>query len=161
MLEALGLGFAILALVGWALAMWHHLSRSDGSIASQAADAIFLSLLFTMLFSGALIAVLFRWGSSWGALTLTPYALSLLRGRPAVDLIADMPFLVQLHVFAAFATVALLPATRIAPILAAGFSRAVRVMSTLVRSSIEPFRRPLETLVQRLNLASRIWPEED
>jgi nitrate reductase gamma subunit len=141
--------------------MWQHLARSDGSIARQAADAAFLSLLFMLLLSGSLIAVLFRWGSSWGVLTLTPYASSLLRGRPAVGLIADMPFLVQLHVFTAFAIVALLPATRIAPILIAGLSRGLRVMSNLLRTSIEPFGGAVEKMARRLNPASRIWPEED
>src|SRR5215475_6983415 len=64
-MEAFGFGAGLLALGGWLIMMFRHLARTHGTIARQAADAVFLSLLFTTLVSGSLTAVLYRWGSSW------------------------------------------------------------------------------------------------
>jgi nitrate reductase gamma subunit len=62
--ETLGFVLGLLALGGWAVTMWRHLRQSDGTPARQAADSVVLSVLFTVLLSGSLIAALFRWGSS-------------------------------------------------------------------------------------------------
>src|SRR5215471_188095 len=127
-LEILGFGAGLSALGGWALLTWRHVRQSDASTGRQAADAVFLSLLFTTLLSGSLTAILFRWGSSWGVITVTPYVVSLFRGQPAVELVAGLPFLVRLHVFSAFATLAALPATRLGPLLIVGLSRGLQLV---------------------------------
>jgi len=67
-LEIYAFGAGLAALAGWALLAWRHLRQSDASIGRQAAEAVFLSLLFTTLLSGSLTAILFRWGSSWGVI---------------------------------------------------------------------------------------------
>ena len=160
-LEILGFGAGLSALAGWALVTWRHVKQSDASIGSQAADAIFLSLLFTTLFSGSLTAILFRWGSSWGVITLTPYVVSLLHGRPAVGLVAGLPFLVRLHVFSAFATLAALPATRLAPVLTGGLRRGLRLTLSPVQVLADSVSRIANVVARRLDPAIWIWPEED
>lgn len=160
-LEILGFGAGLSALGGWALLTWRHVGQSDASIGRQAADAVFLSLLFTMLLSGSLTAILFRWGSSWGVITLTPYMVSLLHGRPAVELVAGLPFLVRLHVFSAFATLAALPATRLGPILIVGLSRGLRLILSPIQVLANSASRMVEVVVQRLNPSIWIWPEDD
>jgi len=120
---------------------------------------LFLSLLFTTLLSGSLTAVLLRWGSEWGAATLAPYTLSLLRGRPAVALAIGMPFLVRLHVFSAFATLALFPATDAASALVAALSRGGRWISTPAYRLFDLGRKPVRIAARRLNPAIWIWPE--
>ena len=160
-LEILGFGAGLSALGGWTLLTWRHVKQSDASIESQAADAFFLSLLFTTLFSGSLTAVLFRWGSSWGVITLTPYVVSLLRGRPAVDLVAGLPFLVRLHVFSAFATLAALPATRLGPVLIVGLRRGLRLTLSPVQVLTDSASKIAEVVARRLDPAIWIWPEED
>jgi len=120
-----------------------------------------VSLLFTTLLSGSLTAILFRWGSSWGVITLTPYIMSLLRGRPAVELVAGLPFLVRLHVFSAFATLAALPATRLAPVLIVGLSRGLRLISAPVQVLAYSASKIVEVVARRLNPAIWIWPEDD
>jgi nitrate reductase gamma subunit len=159
--EALAFGVGLSALAGWARAMWQHLRASDGSIALQAGDALFLSLLFGTLLSGSLAAILFRWGSSWGVLTLTPYVGSLVSGRPVAGLATGMPFLVRLHVFTAFATLAAFPATRFASALLSVISRGLAwTLSPVHRLADSVFGR-IEVVTRRLNPAIWLWPEED
>src|SRR5215475_13729281 len=160
-LEILGFGAGLSALAGWALVTWRHVKQSDASIGSQAADAIFLSLLFTTLFSGSLTAILFRWGSTRGVITLTPYVVSLLHGRPAVDLVAGLPFLVRLHVFSAFATLAALPATRMGPLLIVGLRRGIRLIWSPVQVLSDSVSKRADVVARRLDPAIWIWPEED
>jgi nitrate reductase gamma subunit len=158
-LEILGFGVGLSALGGWALLTWRHVRQSDASIGRQAADAVFLSLLFTTLLSGSLTAILFRWGSSWGVITVTPYGVSLLHGRPAVNLIAGLPFLVRLHVFSAFATFAALPATRLGPVLIVGLRRGLRLILSPVQVLAASVSKIAEAVVRQLDPS--IWPEDD
>lgn len=157
LLEISAVVIGVAALAGWALVTWRHLERSNGPIARQAADAAFYALLFTVLLSGSLTAILFRWGSTWGVQTLTPYALSLVHGRPAVGLIVNLPYLVRLHVFASFASLALFPATSLARSPIAVFRRGLERVLTPVHGLVD-FTVKAGT---RLNPAIWIWPEED
>ena len=159
--EALAFGVGLSALAGWARVMWHHLRTSDGSVALQAGDALFLSLLFGTLLSGSLTAILFRWGSSWGVLTLTPYVISLVGGRPAAGLATGMPFLVRLHVFSAFATIATFPATRFASVLLSVLRRSLAWMSGPGHRLADSAFGRVEVVTRRLNPAIWLWPEED
>jgi hypothetical protein len=86
---------------------------------------------------------------------LAPYTLSLLRGRPAVRLAIGMPFLVRLHVFSAFATLALFPATGAASVLIAALSRGWGLISAPVYRVFDLGR----VAARRLNPAIWIWPE--
>src|SRR5581483_965797 len=122
-LESFAFVVGILALAGWAALTWRHLEQSTGSVAAEFTDTIFLACLFVGLASGLLMAVLYRWGSFWGTMTLTPYALSLLRGKPMPGFAMQMPFLVRLHIVSAFMAVALVPLTRLAPFLVLGLHR--------------------------------------
>jgi nitrate reductase gamma subunit len=161
LLEGFAFVLGVGTLVGWARLMWQHLGRSGGSVASQLADGVFLSVSFVALLSGLLTAVFYRWGSSWSATTLTPYAWSLLRGNPVAALAAELPFLVRLHVFSSLAALAMIPLTRLAPLLMVpvhhGLGFLLRGVSVLAR----PVRSTLELVFERNNPLPRIWPEED
>jgi nitrate reductase gamma subunit len=160
-LEGAGFAVGLAAFAGWAKLTWRHLGKSEAPVASQLADASFLSLLFTAFLSGLLTAVFYRWGSSWGVLTLTPYVSSLFRGNPASALASEMPFLVQLHVFSALAALAILPFTRVTPLLTVplhyGLKFILRPVSGLAQSS----QKALELAAQKYNPGQRIWPEEE
>jgi len=160
-LEGLAFAIGLAALAGWAALMWRQLGRSGGSILRQAGDAVFLSLLFVTLLSGLLTAIRYRWGSSWGVSTLTPYGLSLLRGKPAVALVAGMPFMVQVHVFSGFVALATRPFTRVSPILIAAISRGFNFAAQPISAATVRARRMLEMALRRHHPAAWIWPEED
>ena len=160
LLEAAGFAAGIAACAGWVQIVRRHLVRAGASL-WEVADSAFLSLLGATLASGLLLAWVHRWASSWGASTLAPYTRSLLSGRPRTELVWGMPFLVRLHMAAAFATLALLPFTRAGLVFGAVLRRAARAAPASVRASLEPFRRTFSAWLRDLNLGQRLWPEED
>jgi nitrate reductase gamma subunit len=160
-LEGLAFAIGLSALAGWAALMWRQFGRSRGSVLRQVGDAVFLSLLFLSLLSGLLTAIRYRWGSSWGVSTLTPYGLSLLRGKPAVALVAGMPFLVQVHVFSGFVALAALPFTRVSPFLIVVISHGFTYAAKPISAAGTWARRMLEMVLRRHHPATWIWPEED
>jgi nitrate reductase gamma subunit len=169
LLEGVAFLIGCAVLFGWAKVMWPQMGRVHVSpagasrratlmgAAAELADTLFLSLLFLGLASGLLMAAVHRWGSSWGVVTLTPYAVSLTQGKPATALVGQMPFLVQLHVFTAFATLALVPFTRVALLPMVLFDGALTALARPVVAAV----KAAEGWARRHNPASRIWPEED
>lgn len=161
LLEAFGFAVGLLALGAWSLLMWRHLGSANGSLGMQVADTMFLSVLFVALLSGSLIAVLYRWASSWSVLTLTPYGMSLLSGRPVIALATDMPLLVRLHVFSSFAALALFPVSRLAVVLTIPFTRGSQFILMAVSGLVDLVRGRVNVAARRMNSAGWIWPEED
>lgn len=157
LLEGAGLAAGALALAGWARAAWRNLGRATRATGTEIADTVFLALLLVGLLSGVALAVADRWGSMWGAMTLSPYAMSLLHGKPDSRLVTGMPFLVRLHVFSAFAALAVLPGTRLAWLLAAGMRRGFALLVFPLAAA----ERAARSWTKKHDLAGRIWPEED
>jgi nitrate reductase gamma subunit len=157
LIEGSFFALAVITLIGWATLMWRHLGRAGGSFFSETADTIFLGLTGVGLLSGLLMAILYRWGSAWGASILFPYVLTVLKGQPAVALASQMPFVVQLHVFSAFAALAVLPFTRLSPFLVLALHRVLALGGRPVAAAFDA----LEAWLRKQNLAARIWPEED
>ena len=157
LLEAFALTAALLAAAGGAMLLWRYLGRSNRSAITELADTILIALLLVGIFSGLMMAILYRWASSWGALVLTPYIASLLRGKPAAELAVQMPFVVRLHVFSTFAAIAVLPLTR----LAAFFIFAINAGMGLLARLISAAGHPAEEWLRRHNPAPWLWPEED
>jgi nitrate reductase gamma subunit len=145
------------AFTGWVALMWRNLKRHGGSVLAELSDTVLLALLFVGVVSGLLLAVLYRWGSSWGAMTLSPYVASVLRGKPASNFVVQMPFLVRLHVFSLFAAVAVTPLTRLGTVLAGVLQR----IFILAGKPVSAAGRATEALFRKLNPAAWIWPEED
>jgi len=77
-------------------------------------DVAAWTLLVVGLGSGVLVAVLFRWASSWSVVTVAPYVQSLLRLEPATTLVGRLPVLVRIHIFCGFAVAAVAPFTTLA-----------------------------------------------
>jgi nitrate reductase gamma subunit len=96
---------------------------SPGSILGTISQALAL----VAIVSGLVMAVRYRWASSWASLTLTPWVRSVLRLRPQPQLVETLPYVVKLHVFAGIALVALLPFT-------GGFRRADAWLGTIGRA---------------------------
>jgi len=157
LLEAFALTAALVAVAGGAMLLWRHLGRSNRSAITELSDTIFIALLLVGIFSGLMMAILYRWASSWGALVLTPYIVSLLRGKPAAELAVQMPFVVRLHVFSTFAATAVLPLTR----LAAFFVFAINAGTGLLARLVSAVGHPAEEWLRRHNPAPWLWPEED
>jgi len=157
LLEAFALTAALVAVAGGAMLLWRHLGRSNRSAITELSDTIFIALLLVGIFSGLMMAILYRWASSWGALVLTPYIASLLRGKPAAELAVQMPFVVRLHVFSTFAAIAVLPLTRLAAFFVFAINAGVAMLARLISAA----GHPAEEWLRRHNPASWLWPEED
>jgi len=155
--EAVALISGLAAFVGWAKLTWKQVSHGNRSVITELSDTVFLALLLVAITSGVLMATLYRWGSSWGALVLSPYVTSILRGRPAPALATQMPFFVRLHVFSAFAMLAIFPLTR----LAAFFVFILHAILALLGRPLSAAVHAAERWLRRHNPAPWLWPEED
>jgi len=157
LLEVLLFAAGIAALIGLGRVVWRHLGHSNRSAIAELSDSVFLGLLLVGTLSGILLAIFYRWGSSWGAMILTPYVASLARLNPDPTFAAQMPFLVRLHVFSAFAALAVLPLTRLAAFLVFALYGAFGLLGRPVSAA----GRRAETWLRRHNPAPWLWPEED
>lgn len=156
-LEAVAFASGLAALLWWAGRTWRQLRGGEARWAAEVAEICFLSALGVALASGLAMAALYRWGSSWGAMILAPYALSILRGRPVAELAAQLPYLAQLHVVAAGAALAVAPWTRPGALFALALRRALRELG-------RPFAAAsgaTEAWLRRRNPAAWLWPDED
>jgi nitrate reductase gamma subunit len=156
-LEASAFGAGLLALMAWIKIIWARIRTRK----VQLADELFSALLLVVLLTGLLTAVIYRWASSWGVMTLTPYVRSLLGRKPLVELAAEMPFLVRLHVFSTFLVLLFFPFTRPAQILLLVLDRGVGRVGHPVAIRLEQLRQALRLLFARHNPTEWLWPEED
>jgi nitrate reductase gamma subunit len=157
LLEGAGLIVGVAALACGCALLYRHLRHSSGGLITELPDTVFFGLMFVGLLSGVLTAVLYRWGSAWSSVTLAPYMASLVRTKPAANLASQMPFLVRLHVFSAFAAVAVFPLTR----LAAFVIFALNWAFVLLGRTFATTTRILEAWTRKHSPAAWLWPEED
>jgi nitrate reductase gamma subunit len=157
LLEGVALTAGLAALISGAALVWRHLGRPSRSVVTEAFDMGFLALALVVVVSGLLVAVVHRWGSSWGVITLTPYVGSLLRGDPAPELAAQMPFLVRLHILATFAALAVVPFTRLATFPLLVLYQGQVLLSQTIRTA----GRAINSWLSKHNPSARFWPEED
>src|SRR5258708_26606940 len=142
-----------MALGSWLVLMLRHLGESKRSAFIELAEMVFLSLVFVGLVSGLLMAVFYRWASSWGAITLAPYIASLPGGKPATQFVSNMPILVRIHVFSAFTAVAVLPLTRLAAVPV----RALHLCILITSRPLTAVGQALAGWVRRRNPAAWLW----
>jgi nitrate reductase gamma subunit len=156
-LEAIALATGLAALREWTGMLRRHLMPDAGTLSAELADAALLSIVGVALASGLFTALVHRWGSSWGVITLTPYARSILRGRPLPELASQLPYLAQLHVAAALAALIALPWTGPGRILVVGLHRALRAAGRPIATAT----LAAETWLRRRDPRPWIWPDED
>jgi nitrate reductase gamma subunit len=82
---------------------------------------------------------------------------SLVRAKPAASLASQMPFLVRLHVFSAFAALAVFPLTRLAAAVILVLNWAVALLGAAFAS----ITSVLEAWMRKHSPAAWLWPEED
>jgi nitrate reductase gamma subunit len=160
-LEASSFGAGLLALACWVAIIRARVRRPGRKLKEQLADEVFWTLLLMVLLTGSSTAVIYRWASSWGVITLTPYVRSLLRREPLVELAAEMPFLVRLHIFSSFLVLILFPFTRPAQMLILLLDRVVSALIHPVAICFEQVRQVLRLILTRHNPVEWLWPEED
>ena len=138
----LSAGFPVGAVCSWPSADDLARPAPGRRHATAIGDVVVSTLVGIELVSGLMLALFYRWASSWSVVTLTPYAVSLLRFNPRVELVTSMPFLVRLHVFCAFAILVALP-------FATGGSTAVVAVRRAAATAAAPVTRTSRLLARR------------
>jgi nitrate reductase gamma subunit len=134
-IEIEGLVAGAVALAG-TLAVLAQAMRRRPVTTTAVIDVAALTLVAVSMLSGVLMAVLYRWASSWAEVTLVPYLYSLAHLDPATSLVTRLPMLVKLHVASAFALVALAPCTSVGGRAAAAIAGALRAFASPARQTI-------------------------
>lgn len=116
-LEISALVFGILTFVGLISILVRRYTESKVRIVTSVTDWVLYVILLVQVFSGIYIAIFHGWGSSWFASTATPYLYSLLFFNPDVTYISPMPFMVKLHIVAAYVLILWFPFTRLVHVL--------------------------------------------
>ena len=139
LLEGVAFLAALAALAGAAGVVARHLRAArERPLPGLLADACLISVLATVLLSGTLLAVWHRWASSWAAATVAPYTASVVRGQADPALLAELPFLVQLHVATALAALLLLGFSGLGVMLLAPVLGATRGLTARGRAAAAP-----------------------
>ena len=147
------------ALAGLCGLLRRHFRDPELREAASPADAAVLGLLLASMLSGAGVALLYRWASSWSAVTLAPYAQSVLRLRPGLQLMEALPYLVQLHVATAIAAAALLPLSHLADLLLVPLHQGASVLFAPAAALLRWSAR-LELRARR-GAQSLLWSEDE
>jgi len=148
-LEAAGLAAALAALASLVAMAAQRVRASEAAAFRSPFEVILWTLLLIEIASGLAVAVLYRWASSWSAVTIAPYIASLFRLDPDSILVARLPLATRLHLFCAFALLAIVPYSRAARVLAAAVDRAARRAGARV-VSVLPAWRPFDGLTARM-----------
>ncbi|WP_243030767.1 respiratory nitrate reductase subunit gamma [Thermus altitudinis] len=117
LLEITGLGLGLWALVGTWVLLTRRLSVARVRAASTSMDYLVLVVILVSALSGVLTALLYRFGSYWFPAVMTPYLWSIFTLQPRPELIADLPFWTQLHVFNFWVFLAVFPFSRLVHII--------------------------------------------
>jgi len=116
-LEVAALICGMLAFVGLVTAVVRRIRYPKIRVVTTVPDWILYALLLFQIASGIYVAIFVGWGSSWFAAAATPYLRSLLIFSPNIDYLAEMPWMVRLHMINAFVLIAFFPFTRLVHIL--------------------------------------------
>ncbi len=117
LLEISGFILGLWALGGVVLLFWRRMTVAYIKAVTTPMDIVVLLLTLVSILTGVLTAALYRFGSVWFTGVFTPYLWSILTLQPRPELVAPLPWLVQLPLFNNFALLALLPFSRLVHIL--------------------------------------------
>jgi nitrate reductase gamma subunit len=138
LLETTGLALGFWSLSGLAVLAWRRLSEPRVQAVTHPMDVIILALLAVSMITGVLTAVLYSFGSFWFTSVLTPYVWSLAALGPRPDLVADLPLLVQMHVFNFFLILAAFPFSRLVHALTLPLGYLLRPWQIVIRHRAVP-----------------------
>lgn len=139
--EVLGMGAALLALVGATVLAVRRLRNGRVQAVTTTLDLCVLGLLIAQVVLGLLVATMHRYGAVWSGGTVAPYLWSLLTLRPKPELVADLPPLVQAHMALAWVLVLLVPFSRLVHLFSIPLQYAVRAPLVVIWANPRRFER--------------------
>jgi nitrate reductase gamma subunit len=117
LLEITGLALGIWATIGLLVLVWRRLGEKKVLAVTTPMDVLVLVLLLLSAVTGVLIATIFRFGTYWFTAIFTPYLWSILTLQPRPELIAPLPWLIQLHALNFFVLLLIFPFSRLVHII--------------------------------------------
>jgi len=116
-MEITGWALGILSIIGCVFFIARRMTNPRVRAVTSIMDWVLLLSLLGQVILGVWVAMLYRWGAAWYLFTAVPWFFSLLTLNPQVDLVANLPLIVQLHILGGFWIFALLPFSRLVHIL--------------------------------------------
>lgn len=117
LMQGTGLALGLLLLFGLTLLLYRRASEPRVRAVTSRLDVVLLLLLLVQAVSGLIIAIFYRWGTSWSLGTAVPWIGSLFSLSPKVAYMADLPWLVKLHAANAMVLIGIFPFTRLVHVL--------------------------------------------
>lgn len=115
LLEVTGLVFGLCFLTGLVSIFIRRMFRARVATVTNSMDMIMEILIISQVVLGCWTAIIYRWGSSWGASNVSPYLWSILTFRPHLDSVQVLPHVMQLHIITGFLILAVFPFTKFWP----------------------------------------------
>lgn len=116
-LEGTGLALGLLTLAGFTVAIVRRVANPKLRAIAGVGDYLVYVLLVAQIATGVLIAIQYRWGSSWYAAVAAPYLWSLVLLKPDPALVAALPTAIQSHIVGAFALLLVFPFSRLVHVI--------------------------------------------
>lgn len=139
LLEATGVALAVWALFGLCVLIYRRLTTPRVRAVTSTMDLVVLAVILAQVITGIWIAIGYRWGSFWGTSVFVPYIRSLLTFQPQPELVAPLPFVLQLHVLSFFVFLAIFPFSRLVHIVTVPLGYLVRPWQKVIRTKREPY----------------------
>jgi len=117
LLEFSGFVLGLWSLAGLVILVWRRISDARIRVVTSWVDILVLLLTLVSVLSGVLTAAGHRWGSTWFTGIFTPYVWSILSLQPRPELVAPLPWMIQLHVVNLFVLLAVFPFSRLIHII--------------------------------------------
>ncbi len=111
-MEVTALIFGMMALFGVSMLAYRRFTNPRIKVVTTGMDIFILCLLIWQVFSGVLIALLYRWGINWYTVSLVPYLRSVFTLAPNLNYVAPLPHLIKYHVVGALLIMAFIPFSR-------------------------------------------------
>lgn len=120
-LEVTGFVFALSFLFGLVMLLIRRVTNARIRAVTTWMDIVIELLLLYQVLLGCMVALKYRWGSSWFASDVAPYLWSLLKLNPNIEAVKAMPGMIQAHVAVAFLILFIFPFTRLVHFLVIPF----------------------------------------
>lgn len=117
LLEFTGFVMGLWSLAGLVILLWRRVSESRIRVVTTPMDMVVLLLTIVSMLTGVLTAAGYRFGSTWFTGVFTPYVWSILSLQPRPELVAPLPWVIQLHVINFFVLLAVFPFSRLIHII--------------------------------------------
>ncbi len=127
--EITGTILTIVTLIGLLFLFIRRIIDKKVLVVSSFFDYLLLFLLLVQVLTGLYIAIAKRWGTLWSLDTAVPWLISLIKLKPDISYIKNLPFLIKLHFFNAFLLIFIFP-----------FTRLVHIFTFPIRYLIRPYQ---------------------